>query len=128
MTTIRLSPLASSWGWEAHSGELDNHGFPNREWNRTMTSGPPAEAGGARVGAGGGRPGRPVWPSLEEQLSSDEVSTGSALERLIRDNQDFGMLRPEEATDRLRIPLWLRVYFRKEHPEGDYSGPGGGYP
>ena len=80
------------------------------------------------TGASRDRPQRPRWPSLDEQLSSARVRRGSALERLIQDNQDFGMLRPEEATDRLRIPLWLRVYFRKQHPDGDYSGPGGGYP
>ncbi len=55
---------------------------------------------------------------------------GSALERLVRDNQDFKLLDPDEADDRLRIPPWLRVYWRKQHPEtapapGD---PTKGYP
>lgn len=86
-----------------------------------MTSEPPKRASR-------GRPRRPTWPSLDEQLAAAGVIHGSALERLIRDNQDFAVLRPEEATDRLGIPPWLRVYFRKQHPDGDYSGPGGGYP
>jgi hypothetical protein len=85
-----------------------------------MTSGPPQ-------GPGRGRTRRPAWPSLEEQLAAAGVIHGSALEQLIQDNQDFAMLRPEEATDRLGIPPWLRVYFRKQHPGGDYTGPGG-YP
>jgi hypothetical protein len=40
------------------------------------------------------------------------------------------MLRPEEASDRVRIPLWLRVHFRKNHPELTFPAgdPTGGYP
>ncbi len=38
------------------------------------------------------------------------------------------MLRPEEAHDQLGLPPWLRVYWRKLHPDADYSGPSGGYP
>lgn len=68
------------------------------------------------------------WPSLEEQLATSEVARGSALEQLIRDNQDFEMLRPEEAHDKLELPLWLRVYWRKLHPAAQYTGPSGGYP
>jgi hypothetical protein len=70
------------------------------------------------------------WPSLEEQLEADDVVPGSELEKLIRANQDFSMLRPEEARDRLPYPLWLRVYWRKAHPEITYSAndPSGGYP
>ncbi|MEN3333420.1 MAG: hypothetical protein V7641_2785 [Blastocatellia bacterium] len=70
------------------------------------------------------------WPSLSQQLRDAEVTPGSALESLIRDNQDFSMLRPEEAKDTLRLPPWLRVYWRKAHPEINYSGldPTGGYP
>src|SRR5689334_13774397 len=68
------------------------------------------------------------WPTLAQQL--DGVTPGSALEALIRANQDFSMLRPEEAKDTLRLPPWLRVYWRKAHPEGNYSAtdPTGGYP
>jgi hypothetical protein len=72
----------------------------------------------------------PQWPPLEEQLEASHVIRGSALERLIRENQDFDMLSPEEAHDKLRLPPWLRVYWRKQHPEikpapGD---PTRGYP
>src|SRR5579863_10281969 len=68
------------------------------------------------------------WPTFEEQLAEAKVIRGSALERLIRENQDFHMLRPEEAHDRLRLPPWIRVYWRKHHPEANYSGASGGYP
>jgi len=68
------------------------------------------------------------WPTLAQQL--DGVTPGSALDALIRANQDFSLLRPEEAKDTLRLPPWLRVYWRKAHPEGNYSAldPTGGYP
>jgi len=71
-----------------------------------------------------------AWPSLSAQLSRDKVAPGSALEKLIAANQDFRILRPEEADDRLNIPPWLRVLWRKAHPEGTYSAndPTGGYP
>jgi hypothetical protein len=51
----------------------------------------------ARQGAGGTR--RRGWPTLEEQLAEANVTPGSALEKLIRDNQDFGLLHPEEVLD-----------------------------
>ena len=70
------------------------------------------------------------WPSLDEQLQAGGVVPGSALEALIAASQDFSLLRPEEAKDDIRIPLWLRVLWRKAHPERVYSGadPAGGYP
>ncbi len=70
------------------------------------------------------------WPSLSAQLSKDHVFPGSALERLVAANQDFSLLRATEAKDQLRIPLWLRVLWRKAHPEETYSAadPTGGYP
>jgi hypothetical protein len=70
------------------------------------------------------------WPSLSAQLSKDHVIPGSALERLVAANQDFSLLRATEAKDQLRIPLWLRVIWRKAHPEETYSAqdPTGGYP
>jgi hypothetical protein len=74
--------------------------------------------------------GRKNWPTVEEQLKESRVIAGSALEKLIRENQDFSVLRPEELNDKIRIPLWLRVQFRKRHPEAT-SKPGdptGGYP
>jgi len=59
----------------------------------------------------------PKWPSIEEQLHAAKVTKGSALEKLIKDNQDFHLLRPEEAHDKVGLPLWLRVHWRKNHPE-----------
>jgi hypothetical protein len=74
--------------------------------------------------------GERAWPSVEEQLADDRIAPGSSLERLIRENQDLHLLRPEEASDRIGLPLWLRVYWRKQHPELTYSAddPTGGYP
>lgn len=69
-----------------------------------------------------------TWPTLERQLVASKVVSGSALDKLIRENQDFHMLRPEEAHDKLALPVWLRVYWRKHHPDTIYSGPSGGYP
>jgi hypothetical protein len=71
-----------------------------------------------------------IWPSVQEQLDRDHVIPGSALEKLISENQEFGMLRPEEAADSRGIPLWLRVLYRKNHPTDRYSAsdPTGGYP
>src|SRR5215213_3629997 len=70
------------------------------------------------------------WPTVDQQIAKDKVARGTALERFVRQNQDFDLLRPEEAYDNVRIPLWLRVNWRKAHPEGDYSStdPTGGYP
>jgi len=75
-------------------------------------------------------PRQRTWPTVDQQVQKDRVEPGSALERLIQDNQDFRMLRPEEATDKIPVPLWLRVYWRKGHPEGRYTAgdPTGGYP
>jgi hypothetical protein len=72
----------------------------------------------------------PSWPSVEEQFAKAKVISGNALDKLIRDNQDFHLLRPEEADDNIGLPPWLRVYWRKQHPEGVYSAddPTGGYP
>jgi hypothetical protein len=70
----------------------------------------------------------PRWPKLEEQLRASRVKPGTALEELVRENQGFEILRPEEADDQLHVPVWLRVYWRKLHPDADYSPPSGGYP
>jgi hypothetical protein len=73
---------------------------------------------------------QPKWPTLEEQLRESKVKAGSKLESLIKENQDFSLLRPEELHDRIRIPLWLRVQFRKRHPDSTPApgDPTGGYP
>jgi hypothetical protein len=70
------------------------------------------------------------WPSLQQQLAKDNVNPGSALAGLIAQNQDFDLLRPEEASDKLGIPPWLRVVWRKAHPQDLYPAddPTGGYP
>ncbi len=39
----------------------------------------------------------PVWPTVEEQLAAAKVVHGTALERLVLENQDFSLLKPEEA-------------------------------
>jgi hypothetical protein len=72
----------------------------------------------------------PSWPTLNQQLRADAVLPHSALEGLIAANQDFSVLRPEEAKDQIRVPLWLRVLWRHAHPEMTYSAadPTGGYP
>jgi hypothetical protein len=73
---------------------------------------------------------QPRWPTVEEQLAASKVIHGSALERLVRENQDFSLLSAEEAEDNLRLPPWLRVYWRKQHPETAPSpgDPTRGYP
>jgi hypothetical protein len=70
------------------------------------------------------------WPSLQSQLAQDRVPAGSPLAKLIASNQDFQLLRPEEAYDKVVAPPWLRVLWRKEHPDMQYvPGDGsGGYP
>ena len=70
------------------------------------------------------------FPSLAEQLKSAHVKPGTALEKLIRDNQDFTKLKTRDTSDMV-VPPWLKVYWRKGHPEGNYDNandPTGGYP
>ncbi len=70
------------------------------------------------------------WPTVEEQITRAHAPAGSPLEKVIRENQDFSVLRPDEAHDKIRVPHWLRVAWRKAHPEMEYSpsDPTGGYP
>lgn len=88
----------------------------------------------AALAAAGGFPAmaqqQEIWPSIDAQLAVDHVLGGSALEKLIRDNQDFQMLHPQEASDTLGLPPWLRVVWRKGNPNWKYSAtdPTGGYP
>jgi hypothetical protein len=63
------------------------------------------------------------WPTLEEQLAAAKAIPGSALDKLIRENQDLHMLDPQELHDMVRLPPWLRVYWRKKHPEVNKKGP-----
>lgn len=70
------------------------------------------------------------FPSLEEQLAAVGAKPGTAFEKLIRENQDFSKLLPRDVTDRI-VPPWLKVYWRKGHPEVNYNNlkdPTGGYP
>jgi hypothetical protein len=71
-----------------------------------------------------------AWPSLEKQLSRDRVQPGSALARLIAANQDFALLRASEQNDHIPLPPWLRVLWRKGHPQARAipGDPTGGYP
>ncbi len=71
-----------------------------------------------------------IRPSLEEQLAQDHVIPGTALDRLIRDHQDFSSLDPREAVDTLGLPPWLRLVWRRGNPTWRYRGddPTGGYP
>src|SRR5581483_416337 len=71
----------------------------------------------------------PQWPSVADQLRAGGVHPGSALAALVAANQDFTMLRPGEAKDALPVPPWLRVWWRKGHPEGSHRAgdPTGGY-
>ena len=72
----------------------------------------------------------PKFPTLGEQLKAAKVKPGSALEKLIKENQDFEKLKDKDATDKI-VPPWLKVYWRKGHPEGKYDNandPTGGYP
>ncbi|HEY0557188.1 MAG TPA: hypothetical protein VGG20_23235, partial [Thermoanaerobaculia bacterium] len=82
------------------------------------------------LGAAAGSAQQRAWPSLQEQLEKDQVVAGSNLEKLIAENQEFNLLRPEESQDTRRLPLWLRVLWRKNHPNDRYSpaDPTGGYP
>jgi len=69
------------------------------------------------------------WPSLDKQLSRDRVRPDSALARLIAANQDFSLLRTSEQNDKLPLPPWLRVLWRKNHPAPKLAGDRtGGYP
>lgn len=69
-------------------------------------------------------------PSLSAQIKEANASKGSRLEQLIRENQDVELLAPEEVDDKFSYPLWLRVWWRKQHPDVQMpaTNPGGAYP
>jgi len=72
----------------------------------------------------------PKFPTLDDQLKHAKAKKGSALEKLIKDNQDFSKLKAKDADDPV-VPPWLKVYWRKGHPEGNYDNDNdatGGYP
>lgn len=73
----------------------------------------------------------PHRPSLEEQLAAAKAKRGTAFAKFIELNQNFELLRRgEHEHDGIDVPLWLRVYWRKQHPEESRSaaGPAGDYP
>src|SRR3954451_23688870 len=70
------------------------------------------------------------FPDLDEQLKNAHAKSGSALEKLIKANQDFSKLKERDKSDST-VPPWLKVYWRKGHPEANYDNdndPTGGYP
>jgi len=70
------------------------------------------------------------FPSLDDQLKAAHARKGTALEKLIKDNQDFTKLKDRDMDDKI-VPPWLKVYWRKGHPEANYDNdndPTGGYP
>jgi hypothetical protein len=73
---------------------------------------------------------RPKTPTIKAQIESAKAPKGSALEKLIRANQDFELLHPDEFEDDYPVPLWLRVAWRKQHPEVQLpaKNPGAAYP
>lgn len=80
------------------------------------------------------QPDKSLRPTLESQLEKEyfgrHVVENSELADLIKSNQDFEMLRDDEFNDIRGLPPWLRVWWRKAHPEGEYtaSDPTKGYP
>lgn len=69
-------------------------------------------------------------PTVASQIKSAKAPKGSALEKLIRENQKFDLLAPEEMEDDHPYPLWLRVIWRERHPEiaMPKKNPGAAYP
>ncbi len=69
-------------------------------------------------------------PTVAAQIRAAKAPKGSNLETLIRDNQDFDVLNAAELDDEHSLPLWLRVLWRKQHPEVTMpeTNPGAAYP
>ena len=75
--------------------------------------------------------GNGQFPTLDAQLKQAHAKPGSALDKLIRANQNFGQLKKRDADYAQIVPPWLKVYWRKGHPEVNYDNdndPTGGYP
>src|SRR5829696_4255842 len=93
---------------------------------------------GSHGGSGAGVPQKEggsimPWPSAEEQIAAAGVDPNSRLAELIRDNssaQDIAMLNSADVPDEFKAAPWVLTYWRKQHPEADYSAgdPAGGYP
>src|SRR4051812_18706149 len=69
-------------------------------------------------------------PSVAEQIRKTGARPNSALAKLIRENQEIELLHPDELADNYPAPLWLRVAWRKQHPEIPMpaKNPGAAYP
>jgi hypothetical protein len=68
------------------------------------------------------------WPSLHKQLEDVDAPAGSGLEQLITENQDLELLHSSEVDDGQPYPPWLRVRWRKAHPEEFPPGEAVVYP
>ena len=71
------------------------------------------------------------WPTIDQQLKRHRVPARHGSREA--DPQQPGLRdapAPRRRNDKIPVPLWLRVYWRKEHPEATYSAadPTGGYP
>ena len=90
--------------------------------------------GAAKLGGWSWREPENRWPTLadiEGAVRERRVIYGSELEQLIETNQNTSVLRPEESEDDgVDIPLWLRVHYRKNHPDQSLAKAGavGDYP
>ena len=69
-------------------------------------------------------------PTVNDQVKQSGASAQSELAKMIRANQDFELLQDEEFEDEFPIPPWLRVAWRKQHPEVQLPAkhPGAVYP
>ena len=69
-------------------------------------------------------------PTLTDQIRQSRAPSGSRLEAVIRENQNFEILHPDELDDDYPLPLWLRVFWRKNHPDVQMpdKNPGAAYP
>ena len=67
----------------------------------------------------------PVWPTLREQLEQDHVRPGSRLEAFVEANQHVELIPPEEHPgDKVGLPLWMRAFWHKWHPQVSDEGVG----
>jgi hypothetical protein len=76
-------------------------------------------------------PAAAASPTLAAQLARDKIIPGSALARLVKNNQEFHLLAAaNRAPGKIDVPLWLKVYYRKQHPKMKLrpKDPTQGYP
>lgn len=63
-------------------------------------------------------------PAVDDPILAAAASTPSALATLIQNNQDYARLNLADVLDNQELPLWLKVHWRKQHPDS----PPGVYP